>query len=549
PNNLSEYDWTLDPDWTTFTTMIRQAAQQAHQRDKKVLMGGTSPTDLKLIEFLFEREVAQHFDAVGVHAFPGVWEHNWKNWDHLISGVRETLQAQGSEAEVWISETGYSTWDYNLHDQLKTFTEALEADVERLYWYSLHDLHEQKAALVGFHTDEREYHFGMITASDQHKPLFSFWSKYGIDSVEAALEESDRKIESQPGTKRALITGGAGFIGTNLAKNLLDDGYEVTLFDNLSRDQVINNLRWLQDRYPGHLNVKFGDMRNPYELREALKDADEVYHLAGQVAVTTSLEYPLEDFEINVRGTLNLLEILRTMGRPPGLIFTSTNKVYGSLQGLETLEQETRYEPADARMREYGVDEDAPLDMHSPYGVSKGAADQYVLDYARMFGIPTAVFRMSCIYGPHQWGTEDQGWIAHFLLSTLKGETITLYGNGKQVRDALFVEDLVEAMRRTQAKMEDLQGNAFNLGGGPERAVSLVEMLEVIEEITGRKPKIEFADWRPGDQRYYVSNTSKIQRGTGWSPKTNLRQGVKRLLEDLQENRDFRTLALKERTT
>jgi CDP-paratose 2-epimerase len=335
---------------------------------------------------------------------------------------------------------------------------------------------------------------------------------------------------------RTLITGGAGFVGTNLAARLLREGREVLILDSLARSGVQENLRWLRDTYGPAVSVEVGDVRDRALVRSAVARADTVFHFAAQVAVTTSLSDPVDDFEVNARGTLNLLEAIRTRPFPPRLVFTSTNKVYGALSDLTMRRTEQRYEPRDERAR-IGIGEDRALDFHSPYGCSKGAADQYVRDYARTFGLPTIVFRMSCIYGPHQFGTEDQGWVAHFLIQALRGRPITVYGDGRQVRDVLFVEDLVEALLLAVERMDDGSGQAFNIGGGAGNAVSLLELLDMIGEITGRRPKVRFDDWRPGDQKYYVSNTARFETATGWRPRTGVRRGLKQLAEWLTRER------------
>ena len=334
-----------------------------------------------------------------------------------------------------------------------------------------------------------------------------------------------------------LITGGAGFIGTNLAHRLLSSGHDVLVYDNLSRPGVEKNLAWLRATHGPRLHVQVADICDAPALRGAVRRASQVFHLAAQVAVTTSLTDPVRDFEVNARGTLNLLEALRDRDDPAPLVFTSTNKVYGALPDVPLRKSGRRYEPADPAVRAHGVGEARPLDFHSPYGCSKGAADQYVLDYARTFGLPATVFRMSCIYGPHQCGTEDQGWVAHFLIRALSGEPITLYGDGMQVRDVLYADDLVQAFLLAQARMPDLTGQAFNIGGGPANTVSLLSLLEMIERMTGRAPAVAFEDWRPGDQRFYVSDTRKFQEATGWRPRVDVSQGVERLLHWLCESR------------
>jgi len=334
-----------------------------------------------------------------------------------------------------------------------------------------------------------------------------------------------------------LVTGGAGFIGTNLAHRLLASGRPVLVYDNLSRAGVERNLEWLRSTHGDAVQVEVADVRDADRVAAAVARCSQVFHFAAQVAVTTSLDDPMHDFEVNARGALNVLEGIRACTTPPPLVFTSTNKVYGGLEDLTFVREGGRYEPAKPRIRERGIGEDRPLDFHSPYGCSKGAADQYVLDYARTYGIPAAVFRMSCIYGPHQFGTEDQGWVAHFLIRAIEGDTITLYGDGAQVRDVLFVEDLVDAFLLAQQRMPEIAGRAFNIGGGPARTVSLLEVIDLIGTLRGRRPDVEFGDWRPGDQRYYVSDTRRFRAATGWAPRVDVGQGVERLLDWLLESR------------
>jgi CDP-paratose 2-epimerase len=253
--------------------------------------------------------------------------------------------------------------------------------------------------------------------------------------------------------------------------------------------------------------------------------------------VTTSLVNPIEDFEINARGTLNLLEAMRSLDNPPPLIFTSTNKVYGDLEDVKLQVRDGRYEPEDPTLRQYGFSEQRSLNFHSPYGCSKGAACQYVLDYARTFHIPAVVFRMSCIYGWHQFGNEDQGWVAHFLLRALENKAITIFGDGRQVRDILFVDDLVNAFLQATDKMSALSGQVFNIGGGPSNTISLLELVDLITELRGEKPLVQFDDWRPADQQYYVSDTRRFSAATGWKPLTSAAEGVKSVYAWLKENR------------
>lgn len=345
------------------------------------------------------------------------------------------------------------------------------------------------------------------------------------------------------GKKPVLITGGAGFIGTNLANRLLSEDQRVILFDNLSRPGVIKNLEWLRGEHSNRVQFIRGDIRDPDAVSAAVRAAGKVFHFAAQVAVTTSLDDPIGDFETNAHGTLNLLEAIRAMDNPPPLVFTSTNKVYGDLADLEINSQKMRYEPADEKLRVHGISEKRAVDFHSPYGCSKGAADQYVLDYARTFKIPAVVFRMSCIYGLHQFGNEDQGWVAHFLIRAIAETPITIYGDGKQVRDILFVDDLVNAFLLAQENIKELSGQAFNMGGGPRSTISLLELLRIIEEVHGKRPQVRFDDWRAADQCYYVSDTRKFSEATGWKPNVPVSEGVARLYHWLLENVDSASIA------
>jgi CDP-paratose 2-epimerase len=340
-------------------------------------------------------------------------------------------------------------------------------------------------------------------------------------------------------SKPILITGGAGFIGSNLAHRLLSNGHRVRLLDNLSRSGVERNLRWLIETHGDMVDIEVPDVRNFSTIKQAVKDASQVFHFAAQVAVTSSLSDPIEDFEINARGTLNLLEAIRNTDNPPPLVFTSTNKVYGTLGDLQFTDGATRYAPVDSFIRERGIAENRSLDFHSPYGCSKGAADQYVLDYARTYGIAALVFRMSCIYGPHPYGNEDQGWVAHFMIRSITGKPITIYGDGKQVRDILFIEDLVDAFLLAQQHMRRLSGSAFNIGGGPANTISLLELLDLITELHGGELSIQFESWRAADQRYYVADTGKFASLTEWKPKVGVREGARRLYEWLMASGQY----------
>jgi CDP-paratose 2-epimerase len=342
-------------------------------------------------------------------------------------------------------------------------------------------------------------------------------------------------------TATTLITGGAGFIGCNLAHRLLAAGRRVRVLDNLSRPGVEQNLQWLRQQHGDLLEFVRADVRDAAAVAQAMAGVQQVFHFAAQVAVTTSLEDPREDFAVNALGTLNVLEAARGRPAPPAIVMTSTNKVYGGLEDLALSVQGQRYLPVDADVSARGIGEARPLDFHSPYGCSKGTADQYVIDYARSYGMTTLVFRMSCIYGPRQFGTEDQGWVAHFILRALRGERITLYGDGMQVRDVLFVDDLVDAFLLAEQHAPRLKGRAFNMGGGPGNAISLQDLLDRIERLNGKRPPVSFDAWRTGDQRYYVSDTGAFQQETGWNPKVAAEDGIARLYEWLAARQEKRS--------
>lgn len=332
-----------------------------------------------------------------------------------------------------------------------------------------------------------------------------------------------------------LITGGAGFIGVNAAEHFINKGWDVTIFDNFSRKGVELNIAFLEKNYPGKFTVTRGDVRTDSDaLKQAADAHDVILHLAAQVAVTTSVKHPREDFAINALGTFNVLEAVRASKRKPILLYASTNKVYGGLEGQKVIEESDHYRFANLKE---GVTEHEPLDFHSPYGCSKGAADQYVRDYARLYDLKTVVFRQSCIYGQHQFGIEDQGWVAWFLIAALLGRPIQIYGNGKQVRDLLFVDDLVAAYDAAIGRIDTVAGQIYNLGGGPDNALSLLQFFAFLKNDLGLTISSSFADWRPGDQPIFISDNTKALRDLGWKPAMEVHAGIHMLLQWLQDNK------------
>jgi CDP-paratose 2-epimerase len=329
---------------------------------------------------------------------------------------------------------------------------------------------------------------------------------------------------------RYLVTGGAGFIGCNYVNRLLARGDGVSLYDNLSRPGIRANVAWLQEQHgKSAFRVVVGDVTDSAALAAAADDADVIVHLAGQTAVTLAVENPRGDFESNAVGTLNVLEAARKSRRPPVVLYASTNKVYGPMSDVDIREEATRWAYVDLP---FGIPESRPLDFYSPYGCSKGTGDQYARDYARIYGVPTVVFRQSCIYGPHQAGLEDQGWIAWFIRCALAGRSISICGDGKQVRDVLFIDDLLDAYDAAVRRIDSVAGEVFNIGGGPQRTMSVWrEFGPMLERLLGHEVTSTRADWRPGDQRVYVSDIRKAERVLGWRPTTAPEEGIRRLHE------------------
>lgn len=337
---------------------------------------------------------------------------------------------------------------------------------------------------------------------------------------------------------KTIVTGGAGFIGSNAASRYLKRGQHVVVVDNLSRDGVSENLEWLRE-HDGHLEFCQIDIRDFDEVSRvfrAHRDADQVLHLAAQVAVTTSVRNPREDFEINALGTFNILEAMRESGMRTPIIYSSTNKVYGEMTSVGVVERDGRYQ---YQSLPTGVSEEHSLDFHSPYGCSKGCADQYVIDYHRIYGLRSIVFRQSCIYGYRQFGAEDQGWVAWFMIASQLGRPITIYGDGKQVRDILFIDDLLDAYDAAFAAPDKAAGRAYNIGGGVNNVLSLRQLLAFIEKASGSRIPAATADWRPGDQKVFVSDISRARTELGWTPKITCPEGLTLLYDWIGKNREL----------
>lgn len=538
PNNLLDWDWRQDSDFLLFCEMVGGAAYWAKHRGYKPVLGGPCPFDPYWLNLMGTRGVLGVVDAVGFHGFPGTWdseEATWGGWDMHLGEMRGILDRYNPNAEVWITEAGYSTWRNDEIEQARRFIKALNVPADRMYWYSWADVPPDVPVQEGLWFDPRHYHLGAVGHDNKPKLLARLLTEGGVKRLEDVAALAAPHIAS--GAAPVVVTGGSGFVGCNLADSLLNDGEDVIILDNLGRSGVDQNLSWLIERHGARVHPVLADVRDLLGIEAAFKDAKAVFHYAAQTAVTTSLVNPLEDFETNARGTLNVLEAIRKSGRRTPVIFASTNKVYGALGDLGMVELDDRYLPENEAIRARGIAEDRPLDFCTPYGCSKGVADQYILDYAKSFGIPAAVLRMSCIYGPRQFGTEDQGWVAHFLIRALAGEPISVYGSGKQVRDVLHVDDAVAAYRLLLANIDRVSGKAFNLGGGPRNAVSVLAVLGEIEELTGRPVEVGFGPWRAGDQFYFVADTGKLESETGWAARVGWRDGLRHLAEWLVAHR------------
>jgi CDP-paratose 2-epimerase len=339
-------------------------------------------------------------------------------------------------------------------------------------------------------------------------------------------------------SRNYFVTGGAGFIGSNYVHRLVKRGENVTIYDNLSRAGAPKNIAWLEQEFgKDAFRLIVGDLRDDKLLTESAKDADVMVHLAGQVAVTTSVTNPRDDFEANALGTFNALEAARLSGKNPVFIYSSTNKVYGGMEDVEIIEETTRWLYKDLVG---GASEDQPLDFHSPYGCSKGTGDQYVRDYARIYGLPTVVFRQSCIYGPRQFGVEDQGWLAWMMIAAVTGRKITIYGDGKQVRDVLHVSDLLNAYDAAIGKIDRAKGEVYNMGGGKRNVLAIwAEFGPILEKLLGKQIEVARADWRPGDQKVFYADYSKAKRELGWEPKIDLEEGLELLFDWVKANKEL----------
>ena len=540
PNNLLDWDWREDPNWVQFCEMIGAAAHWTRHRGWQPVLGAPCPFDPNLLHLFGRRGLLNTVSAVGFHAFPGTWDSEaggWLGYDSHLAIMRSVLDQYNPAAEIWITEAGYSTWRHDEAIQIERFHQALAAPADRLYWYCWQDIPKYVPVQEGPYFDPRHYHLGVSDAAGRPKMLHRQLLSGGLETLRRPASPATPKIIRQ--SKPLLILGGAGFVGCNLADTVMSGGEDVIVFDNLSRPGVERNLNWLAARHGSRLQAVLGDLRDGGAVEAAVAEAGAVVHLAAQVAVTASLTDPLDDFAVNAQGTLAVLEAMRRLAPEAPLVFASTNKVYGDLGDLQMQRTADRTVPVDPHIRDRGIDETRSLSFCTPYGCSKGTADQYVIDYARSFGLRTAVLRKSCIYGPRQFGTEDQGWVAHFLIRALRDEPITIYGGGYQVRDILHVHDAVAAYRTILKNIDRLAGQAFNLGGGTANAVSLRVVVDEIATLTGRPVRISYAQQRVGDQVYFVADSGRLAAQTGWRPTIAWRDGLRDLAEWLSADLDL----------
>jgi CDP-paratose 2-epimerase len=576
PAHPGLWDWRLDPRGHVFSQIVASAAYRCKQREIKTVLGGLRAGDLAWLSLMCENGVVDFADAIGLREDPAA-PGRLQGWPQAVHDMKRILTEHCRNPPLWITGAGCATDNYDEFAQCEAFVGLLNADAPRVYWSGLQDrpassgcearyVGHQTSDVTSFATAARSPKYtGLLKSDGTPKLLYRLWQTQGIEGVRqmtgyisgrgaqggrrltprAWVPQRDAArfvapaIRGRPrpaGRGPVLITGGAGFIGSNLAERFLKAGRPVRILDNLSRPGVEHHLRYLCDTYGDLVAVHVGDVRNPGLVDEVAARCRSIFHLAAQGAVTTSLADPLGDFESNLQGTLNVLEAARKQDPPPVLLFTSTNKVYGDLQDVALVPIGSRHVPRDHGTRTWGISESRPLDFHSPHGCSKGAADQYVLDYARMYGLPGVVFRLSCIYGRRQLGTQDQGWLAHFALQMLRDEPLTLYGDGRQVRDVLYIDDLLDAMQAALDNLPIVAGKAFNLGGGPDNAVSLLEVIAQLAELSGVQPQIRYGPRRRGDQPYYVSDIRRFCEATGWTPRVSVRRGVPQLYQWLLEN-------------
>jgi CDP-paratose 2-epimerase len=489
PNNYIEWDWTIDPEWTIFAEMIGGAAERASRLGVKPVLGGMSPFDPNWLDLMFKRGALEHVEVIGVHGFPGTWEAVWEGWDVHIDRVQEVCDRHGSRPRIWITECGFSTWAHDEFRQLTTLVELAEAPADRVYWYSVQDLGPERETLDGFHADERAYHFGLQRTNGQAKLIGRVLAAGGLRAVREMVEFATH--DEDDASPRMLVTGGAGFIGTHLVERLASDERAVTVLDNLSRPGSEQRLRALKLRFGDLVRAEVGDVRDEFALRRCLRDCDAVFHLAATIPTDAPLAVP-DDVDVNLRATVTLLEELRRLDRPPPLVFASSSAVY------------------------------APA---GPFACAKQAADAYVQDYARTFGLRTCCLRLGAVYGPHQSGDEEHGWLGAMPRAAAEGKPVVVFGDGRDVRDLLYVDDAVEALLRALAA----EPGAFDVGGGDANAARIAQLVELVQRLGPDPPRVERLPWPPDEPSRYVSDNTAFADATGWEPGVSIEEGFARV--------------------
>lgn len=534
-------DELSDTAWDGLRKAVIDAAGWIKRQGKKTVVTVAAQCASRAFARMCNPDVLRHSDAIGIcDPWTAVRDH--AHGHSCVTQLRTLLKDQEGSPEVWITDAGFSPQRYNDHQQLRTLLDAVDAPAERVYWRATPQHADTEKTVPRVPRMEEHAHYPGLRLSDGAPTLlFRLLQDGGMDKVRRTLGLAARPVSVRETPGLALITGGAGFIGTNLADRMLTEDVPVLIYDNLARPGAERNLHWLFDRHRDGLEFELADVRNRHALRHALRHAAQVFHLAAQPALGTSLRHPIEDYEVNSCGTLSLLEELRLQAHRPPLIFTSTSKIYGTLGAIRLKKEHTRYEPEDRVMRHNGIGEEQALEFSSPFACSKGGAEQYVLNYAKNYGLPAMVLRIGSVYGTHQSGDQEHDWIAHFLRRTLQEQPITIHGDGLQVRDVLYVDDLVDAILLAQQHMTKGAGQAFNIGGGPGNTVSLRELIDLIEIVHGHTPLVSYQDWRPDDQRYFVSNISKFAAMTGWMPRTDVGDGIRRLYAWIAERADVQT--------
>jgi CDP-paratose 2-epimerase len=488
PNNYIEWDWTIDPEWTIFAEMIGGAAERASKLGVRPVLGGMSPFDPNWLDLMFKRRALEHVEVIGVHGFPGTWEAVWDGWDTHIDRVQEVCDRHGSDARIWVTECGFSTWAHDEFRQLTTMVELAEAPADRVYWYSVEDLAPERDTLDGFHADERAYHFGLQRTSREPKLLGRVLMAGGLPTVREMVELATHG-EDDAGA-RTLVTGGAGFIGMHLVARLAADGKAVTVLDNLSRPGSEQRLRSLKLHFGDLVRIEVGDVRDVFALRRCVQGCDAVFHLAATIPTDAPLAVP-DDLDVNLRATVTLLEELRRLDAPPPLVFSSSSAIY------------------------------APA---GPFACAKRAADEYVLDYARTFGLQTCSLRFGAVYGPHQSGDEEHGWLGAMPRAAAEGAPVVVFGDGRDVRDLLYVDDAVDALARAAG----LDG-AYDVGGGDEQAAPVAALVGLVKRLGPEPPRFERLPWPPTEPSRYVSDYSAFAAVTGWKPAVSIEEGFARV--------------------